>query len=56
MEFSVDFTSIINTAIDLFNNLFPIFVWPLGLILGIGVLGWMYGALSKVFKGLGKGG
>ena len=50
MSFSIDMASILTVAVDLFNALFPIMIWPLGIIFALGLLGWIFNILRKFFK------
>ena len=56
MSLSLDFSQIWEQAADFTNNLWPIMVIPLGMILGVGILGFIMktvkGALSSFQKPL----
>jgi hypothetical protein len=47
---SVDFTAVLDVAYDLFNALFPIFIWPIGFMVGIALLGLIIAAIKGVLK------
>lgn len=50
MSFSIDMAAILDVAVELFNQLFPIMIWPLGIIFALGLLGWIFNMLRKFFK------
>jgi hypothetical protein len=41
LSFSMNWTSIMNTASGIINGLLPIYMVPLGIILGMGLLGYI---------------
>lgn len=41
MSLSLDFNQMINMAFSLINGLWPIFVLPIGFVLGLGLLAWI---------------
>ncbi len=53
LSFSLDFTGVFDMASQMVNGLFPIYMVPLGIALGIGILGVIVGAFKGIvrFKG-----
>lgn len=45
-ELSLDFTQIWSQAMDFVENLWPVFVIPLGIILGVGILNFIVKAVK----------
>jgi len=50
MSLNLDFSSIWTQASDFVNNLFPILVIPLGMILGVGILGFIMKAVKQAIS------
>lgn len=51
MNFSVpDFSGVFGMASNLVNGLFPIYLLPLGITLGIGILGFIVKAFNGILK------
>ncbi len=53
MSLSLDFNQLLNLAFQLINGLWPIFVLPIGFVLGLGLLGWIVSEIKSTAKGLG---
>lgn len=51
VSFSLDFSGMMDTANNIYESLGPAFVFPLGITLGIGILGLVFTAVVKVIKG-----
>ena len=51
LSFSLDFSGVFSNASQIVNGLFPIFLVPLGITLGIGILG----VITKAFSGIIRG-
>jgi hypothetical protein len=51
MSFSLDFSGVFTQASQIVNGLFPVYLVPLGITLGLGILAY----ISKAFKGIVKG-
>jgi hypothetical protein len=47
LSFSVDWPTIFDQASSIINGLFPVYMVPLGIMLGLGLLGY----IVKAFKG-----
>jgi nitrate reductase NapE component len=47
MSFDLDFTSMLSTASDLVNGLWPVFVVPIGFALAFGLINWIYKAITE---------
>ncbi len=41
MSISLDFTDLLNNAGTIINSLWPVFALPVGIALGMGLLGWI---------------
>jgi len=54
MDLSMDLSGVFSQAGDIFNALFPIMALPLGITLGIGLVGWIFNAIASKFKFGGK--
>ena len=52
MSLNLDFTQIWSQASAFVNNLWPIFVIPLGMILGIGILSFIVKTVKSALGGL----
>jgi nitrate reductase NapE component len=52
MSFNIDFTSMLETASDLVNGLWPVFVVPIGFALAFGLINWIYKAIVAKMDGL----
>jgi hypothetical protein len=44
---SLDFSSLISTAFQIVNQVFPLFVVPIGFMLGFAMLGWIIAEVRK---------
>jgi len=51
LSFSVDWAAIFDTASSIINGLFPVYLIPLGLMLGVAVLGMIVKAFKSVLHG-----
>ncbi len=51
MTFSLDFSGVFTQASQIVNGLFPVYLVPLGITLGLGILGY----ITKAFKGIVHG-
>jgi len=49
-SFSIDIDSVLTQAFNWVNSLMPVYAVPLGITLGLGILGMLYGLLSKAFR------
>lgn len=47
MSIDLSFTSVLETASNLINGLWPVFVVPIGLSLAFGLITWIYNAITK---------
>ena len=47
MSLSLDFGSMLSTAFELINGLWPVFVLPIGFTLGLGLLNWIVKAIGS---------
>lgn len=47
MSIDLSFDSVLSTASDLINGLWPVFVVPIGLSLAFGLITWIYTAIVK---------
>jgi len=47
MSIDLSFDTVLSTASDLINGLWPIFVVPIGLALAFGLITWIYNAIVK---------
>ena len=52
MSLNLDFSNLWSQASEFVNNLWPIFVIPLGMILGIGILGFIVKAVKSAIGGI----
>lgn len=52
MSFSIDFAGVLDQAGEIFNGLFPILIFPLGITLGLALLGWILSAIRGALKGM----
>ena len=52
MSIDLNFDSVLSTASDLINGLWPVFVVPIGLSLAFGLIGWIYSAITKRLPGV----
>jgi hypothetical protein len=50
LSFSLDFTGVFDMASEIINGLFPVYLVPLGISLGIGILGIIVRAFSKIVR------
>jgi len=48
LSFSLDFTDVFNMASQIVNGLFPVYLVPLGISLGIAILGVIASAFRKI--------
>jgi len=49
MSLSLDFTNLLGQAGSIINSLWPIFILPVGIGLGVGLLGKIIGEIRKAF-------
>ena len=49
MSLSLDFTGMLAQAGDIINGLWPVFVFPIGIALGMGLLAKIIGEIRKAF-------
>ena len=49
-SFSIDIDTVLTQAFNWVNSLMPVYAVPLGITLGLGILGMLYSLLSKAFK------
>lgn len=49
MSLSLDFTSLMSSAGNIINNLWPVFILPVGIGLGMALLGKIVGEIRKAF-------
>lgn len=52
LSFSLDMTGVFSTASTIINGLFPAYLIPLGISLGIGIIGVIAVMFSKVVRGM----
>jgi hypothetical protein len=52
MSFSIDFGGVLDQAGEIFNGLFPILIFPVGITLGIALLGFIFNAVRNSLKGM----
>lgn len=50
LSFSLDFTGVFDMASQLINGLFPVYLVPLGISLGIGILGLVVSAFGRITR------
>jgi hypothetical protein len=50
MSLSLDFSEFLSNASTIINGLFPVFAWPVGIALGMGLLTWIVSAISSAVK------
>lgn len=50
MSFSLDFSGVFTMASTIVNSLFGVYIVPLGLSLGVAILGLIAGAFTKFIK------
>ncbi len=50
LSFSLDFTGVFDMASQIINGLFPVYLVPLGISLGIGILGIIVKAFAKIVR------
>lgn len=50
LSFSLDFTDVFSMASTMINGLFPVYLVPLGISLGIGILGIIVRAFSRIIR------
>jgi hypothetical protein len=51
LSFNLDFSGIFETASTIVNGLFPVYLVPLGITLGIGILTVIVKAFSSILRG-----
>lgn len=51
MSFDLDFSGVFTNASNIVNGLFPVYLVPLGITLGIGILGVIVKAFSSIIRG-----
>ena len=49
-SFSIDIDTVLTQAFNWVNSLMPVYAVPLGITLGLGILGMLYSLLSKAFR------
>lgn len=49
MSLSLDFTSLLGQAGNIINSLWPVFILPVGIGLGVALLGKIVGEVRKAF-------
>ncbi len=47
MSISLDFTDLLSNAASIINSLWPVFGLPIGIALGMGLLGWIVKEIRK---------
>lgn len=47
MSISLDFSSLLSNAANIINALWPVFALPIGIVLGMGLLGWIISEIRK---------
>ena len=52
MSISIDFSSLLSTAGDLVNGIFPVFIPLIGFGLAFAIIGFLYEKLSGSLKGM----
>jgi hypothetical protein len=50
MSLSLDFTMFLSNASTIINGLWPVFSLPVGIALGMGLLGWIVSEIVKAVK------
>jgi hypothetical protein len=50
LSFSLDFSGVFSNASQIVNGLFPVYLVPLGITLGIGILGVIVRAFTAIIK------
>lgn len=50
LSFNLDFTGVFSFASQIVNGLFPVYLVPLGITLGIGILGVIIKAFSNIIR------
>jgi hypothetical protein len=51
LSFSLDFSGVFSSASSIVNGLFPVYLVPLGITLGIGILGVIVHAFESIVRG-----
>ncbi len=51
LSFSLDFSGVFSNASQIVNGLFPVYLVPLGITLGIGILAIVVRAFSQIIRG-----
>ena len=51
LSFSLDFSGVFSNASMIVNGLFPVYLLPLGITLGLGILGYIVRAFSGIVRG-----
>ena len=51
LSFALNFSGVFDTASTIINGLFPVYMVPLGIALGIGILGVIVAAFRGMFRG-----
>lgn len=49
MSISLDFGPLLTNAGQIINGLWPVFALPVGIVLGMGLLGWIISELKRAF-------
>lgn len=52
MSLSLDFSQVWTQASDFVNNMWPVFMVPLGIILGVGLLKFVVGAVKSALSNI----
>jgi nitrate reductase NapE component len=47
MSFNIDFDTMLTTASNLVNGLWPVFAIPIGFALAFGLISWIYNAVTS---------
>jgi len=50
MSFNFDFDSVMSNASTVFNGLMPIFAWPIGITLGLGLIAYVVDAIKGAIR------
>lgn len=52
MSIDLSFDTVLTTASELINGLWPVFVVPIGLALAFGLINWIYNAITRRLPGM----
>jgi hypothetical protein len=50
MSFDFDFDAVMTNASAVFNGLMPIFAWPIGITLGLGLIAYVVDAIRSAIR------